>query len=115
MQFNYECVKTLTPDTCHLQPSPLGRMPQINVLRGANAAAELDFVTNFLQHDFESPKHGHEVKKIVIPQMSDTKHVALHRALSIGKDGAESRAHFLDDLRGLDPRRGVDGGHGVRR
>jgi hypothetical protein len=33
-------------------------MPQINFLRGANTAAEFDFVANFLQRDFEASEHG---------------------------------------------------------
>jgi len=90
-------------------------MPRIRVLRRANTAAELDFVADILQHDFEAAKHGHEVQEIVIPQMRDAKHVAFHRALPIGENDAEPRAHLLDYLGGLDSRRSVDGRHGVGR
>src|SRR5580704_15893945 len=81
------------------------RMPQIHSLGGAHPAAELDLVADFLQRDFEASEHGHQVQKIVIPKMSDAEHLALHRPLPIGKNGAESRAHFLDDFGGFDPRR----------
>src|SRR5579862_7077353 len=89
-------------------------MPQINGLRGANTAAEFDFVADFLQCDLQASEHGDEVEKIVIPEVSDAKHLALHRTLTIGKYGAKSGAHFLDYLGGLNSRRGVDGSHSVR-
>src|ERR1700691_6336715 len=93
----------------------LRRMPQINILRRANSAAEFNFVSDLLQHDLKRPEHGQQIEKIVIPQMRDAEHVPLHRALSVGEDGAKSRAHFLDDFGGLNARRSIDRGHRVRR
>src|SRR5438445_725114 len=73
----------------------------VNPLHGGDTRAEPDRMAVRFQDDLQLGDHREQVGEIEIAEMRDAKNLALHRALSVGDDGAEAVAEFLDDDAGI--------------
>src|SRR5947208_14839712 len=64
----------------------LGGALQVDLLGGADAGTQVDFMPELRQDNLERGQHGKQVQRVVITQVSQPKDLAPHGALSVGDD-----------------------------
>src|SRR5665213_1120980 len=80
------------------------------LLDGGHTDAQLYRNTIRFQDQLQFGYQTEKIDDIEIAQVSDAENLARHFRLSIGNDGAESLAEFLDDGGGAQPWRRFDSG-----